>query len=90
LFPGNKIFPAPHLNSPVIEKTNYEKQPNNMTSPRHKKLHPATREACERISQYLQEKRTGAGASTLARRRAAAIRQLPTYRQVRNQREVQP
>jgi hypothetical protein len=69
-----------------------------MKTTRYKKLHPATREVCERISQYLKEKRVKgieAGVGAGAMERAAAIRQLPTYSQVRGQRacttkEVQP
>jgi hypothetical protein len=61
-----------------------------MTNTR-KKLDPATREACESITQHLQERRANRTRTrTLAQQRAASFRQLPTYRQVRNQPEVQP
>jgi hypothetical protein len=83
--PGTKIIPALHLNSPLIESATTTTTRESMTNTRRKKLNPATREACERISQGLQERRAnGARANTLARQRAAPIRQLPTYSQIRN------
>jgi hypothetical protein len=51
----------------------------------HKKLHPATREACERISQHLQERR-----ANRTRTRLFAQPRDPGIRQARNQQEVQP